>query len=95
MFIELEVTFFALRQVHRYHNISLWFPNCLTFNILTIFPPPSPLSLLPSQPPVVKTEMVTISDTFAAQKTEIATKEVPIVHTETKTITYEAAQVHI
>ncbi|XP_078798992.1 band 4.1-like protein 2 isoform X19 [Oryzias latipes] len=42
--------------------------------------------------PVVKTEMVTISDTFAAQKTEIATKEVPIVHTETKTITYEAAQ---
>uniref|UniRef100_A0A8C3ARI7 Erythrocyte membrane protein band 4.1 like 2 n=1 Tax=Cyclopterus lumpus TaxID=8103 RepID=A0A8C3ARI7_CYCLU len=44
------------------------------------------------KPPVVKTEMVTISDTFAAQKTEIATKEVPIVHTETKTITYEAAQ---
>ncbi|XP_060769717.1 band 4.1-like protein 2 isoform X3 [Neoarius graeffei] len=46
-----------------------------------------------SEPPVVKTEMVTISDTFAAQKSEIATKEVPIVHTETKTITYEAAQV--
>ncbi|XP_028294937.1 band 4.1-like protein 2 isoform X2 [Gouania willdenowi] len=45
-----------------------------------------------SEPPVVKTEMVTISDTFAAQKTEIATKEVPIVHTETKTITYEAAE---
>ncbi|KAM9495305.1 band 4.1-like protein 2 isoform 12-T13 [Clarias gariepinus] len=45
-----------------------------------------------SKPPVVKTEMVTISDTFAAQKTEITTKEVPIVHTETKTITYEAAQ---
>ncbi|MCJ8749893.1 hypothetical protein PDJAM_G00192640 [Pangasius djambal] len=45
-----------------------------------------------SEPPVVKTEMVTISDTFAAQKTEITTKEVPIVHTETKTITYEAAQ---
>uniref|UniRef100_A0A8C1NP84 FERM domain-containing protein n=1 Tax=Cyprinus carpio TaxID=7962 RepID=A0A8C1NP84_CYPCA len=49
--------------------------------------PPSPQT-----PPVVKTEMVTISDTFAAQKTEISTKEVPIVHTETKTITYEAAQ---
>uniref|UniRef100_H2UF43 Erythrocyte membrane protein band 4.1 like 2 n=1 Tax=Takifugu rubripes TaxID=31033 RepID=H2UF43_TAKRU len=47
---------------------------------------------LSAEPPVVKTEMVTISDTFAAQKTEIATKEVPIVHTETKTITYEAAQ---
>ncbi|XP_035384978.1 band 4.1-like protein 2 isoform X14 [Electrophorus electricus] len=45
-----------------------------------------------SEPPVVKTEMVTISDTFSAQKAEITTKEVPIVHTETKTITYEAAQ---
>lgn len=75
---------------------NFFFPHvCLRFNILTLFPPPpsSLLSLLPPQPPVVKTEMVTISDTFAAQKTEIATKEVPIVHTETKTITYEAAQV--
>ncbi|XP_037099868.1 protein 4.1-like isoform X3 [Syngnathus acus] len=45
-----------------------------------------------SQPPVVKTETLTISDTFAEHKSEIATKEVPIVHTETKTITYEAAQ---
>ncbi|XP_069052015.1 band 4.1-like protein 2 isoform X9 [Lepisosteus oculatus] len=45
-----------------------------------------------SEPPVVKTEMVTISDAFAAQKMEISTKEVPIVHTETKTITYEASQ---
>ncbi len=67
--------------------------NCLRFNTLTLLSPPSLLSP-PPQPPVVKTEMVTISDTFAAQKTEIATKEVPIVHTETKTITYEAAQVH-
>ncbi|XP_051880014.1 band 4.1-like protein 2 isoform X2 [Pristis pectinata] len=45
-----------------------------------------------SEPPVVKTEMVTISDTESPDKTEIATKEVPIVQTETKTITYEAAQ---
>ncbi|XP_062428537.1 band 4.1-like protein 2 isoform X6 [Rhea pennata] len=42
------------------------------------------------KPPVVKTEMVTISD--AAQRTEISTKEVPIVQTETKTITYESPQ---
>ncbi|XP_034017835.1 band 4.1-like protein 2 [Thalassophryne amazonica] len=55
-------------------------------------PEPRPQVICCSEPPVVKTEMVTISDTFAAQKTEIATKEVPIVHTETKTITYEAAQ---
>uniref|UniRef100_A0A8B9LPL8 Erythrocyte membrane protein band 4.1 like 2 n=1 Tax=Astyanax mexicanus TaxID=7994 RepID=A0A8B9LPL8_ASTMX len=54
--------------------------------------PATGLRLQVQGPPVVKTEMVTISDTFAAQKTEIATKEVPIVHTETKTITYEAAQ---
>ncbi|XP_033874330.3 band 4.1-like protein 2 isoform X11 [Acipenser ruthenus] len=45
-----------------------------------------------SEPPVVKTEIVTISDTFAAQKKDISTTEVPIVHTETKTITYEASQ---
>ncbi|XP_072913392.1 band 4.1-like protein 2 isoform X17 [Hemitrygon akajei] len=44
------------------------------------------------EPPVVKTEMVTISDTESPDKTEITTKEVPIVQTETKTITYEAAQ---
>ncbi|XP_060707221.1 band 4.1-like protein 2 isoform X11 [Hemiscyllium ocellatum] len=44
------------------------------------------------KPPVVKTEMVTISDTVSPDKTEISTKEVPIVQTETKTITYEAAQ---
>ncbi|NXI46925.1 E41L2 protein, partial [Galbula dea] len=43
-----------------------------------------------SEPPVVKTEMVTISD--ATQRTEISTKEVPIVQTETKTITYDSPQ---
>ncbi|XP_030359557.1 protein 4.1 isoform X4 [Strigops habroptila] len=44
------------------------------------------------QPPLVKTQTVTISDVSSAAKSEIPTKEVPIVHTETKTITYEAAQ---
>ncbi|XP_040507592.1 protein 4.1 isoform X24 [Gallus gallus] len=43
-------------------------------------------------PPLVKTQTVTISDVSNAVKSEIPTKEVPIVHTETKTITYEAAQ---
>nr|XP_047929108.1 protein 4.1 isoform X29 [Anser cygnoides] len=45
-----------------------------------------------SKPPLVKTQTVTISDVSNAAKSEIPTKEVPIVHTETKTITYEAAQ---
>ncbi|XP_052491521.1 protein 4.1 isoform X4 [Budorcas taxicolor] len=56
-------------------------------------------SVLPSErkvggpePPLVKTQTVTISDTANAGKREIPTKDVPIVHTETKTITYEAAQ---
>ncbi|XP_075409330.1 protein 4.1 isoform X1 [Tenrec ecaudatus] len=56
-------------------------------------------SILPSErkvggpePPLVKTQTVTISDTVSAVKSEIPTKDVPIVHTETKTITYEAAQ---
>ncbi|XP_025022106.1 protein 4.1 isoform X13 [Python bivittatus] len=44
------------------------------------------------QPPLVKTQTVTISDVYNTAKSEIPTKEVPIVHTETKTITYEAAQ---
>uniref|UniRef100_A0A8C9DLZ8 Erythrocyte membrane protein band 4.1 like 2 n=1 Tax=Prolemur simus TaxID=1328070 RepID=A0A8C9DLZ8_PROSS len=48
------------------------------------------LQLIEGKPPVVKTEMVTISD--ASQRTEISTKEVPIVQTETKTITYESPQ---
>ncbi|XP_078538673.1 protein 4.1-like isoform X4 [Lissotriton helveticus] len=43
-------------------------------------------------PPLVKTQTVTISDVSNAVKSEIQTKEVPLVHTETKTITYEAAQ---
>ncbi|XP_040322944.1 protein 4.1 isoform X8 [Herpailurus yagouaroundi] len=57
------------------------------------------ISVLPSErkvggpePPLVKTQTVTISDTASALKSEIPTKDVPIVHTETKTITYEAAQ---
>ncbi|XP_040522511.1 band 4.1-like protein 2 isoform X7 [Gallus gallus] len=50
----------------------------------------SPQIICCSEPPVVKTEMVTISD--ATQRTEISTKEVPIVQTETKTITYESPQ---
>ncbi|MBN3290819.1 EPB41 protein, partial [Polypterus senegalus] len=44
------------------------------------------------QPPLVKTQTVTISDASSFLKSDITTKDVPIVHTETKTITYEAAQ---
>ncbi|XP_078279565.1 protein 4.1-like isoform X2 [Rhinoraja longicauda] len=43
------------------------------------------------QPPLVKTQTVTIPDVPPSEN-EIATNEVPVVHTETKTITYEAAQ---
>ncbi|XP_037005109.2 protein 4.1 isoform X8 [Artibeus jamaicensis] len=56
-------------------------------------------SVLPSErkvggpePPLVKTQTVTLSDAADVVKSEIPTKDVPIVHTETKTITYEAAQ---
>ncbi|XP_039595635.1 protein 4.1 isoform X8 [Polypterus senegalus] len=44
-------------------------------------------------PPLVKTQTVTISDASSFLKSDITTKDVPIVHTETKTITYEAAQI--
>ncbi|KAJ8267723.1 hypothetical protein COCON_G00128950 [Conger conger] len=45
-------------------------------------------------PPLVKTQTITISDVTNAVRGDISTptREVPIVHTETKTITYEAAQ---
>ncbi|XP_075709435.1 protein 4.1-like isoform X7 [Rhinoderma darwinii] len=43
-------------------------------------------------PPLVKTQTVTISNASTSEKGQIPTKEVPLVHTETKTITYEAAK---
>ncbi|XP_065124258.2 protein 4.1 isoform X4 [Paramisgurnus dabryanus] len=42
--------------------------------------------------PVMKTKTITISDVTNSLRGEIATKDTPIVHTETKTITYESAQ---
>uniref|UniRef100_A0A8C1MAY5 Protein 4.1 n=1 Tax=Cyprinus carpio TaxID=7962 RepID=A0A8C1MAY5_CYPCA len=43
--------------------------------------------------PVVKTKTITISDVTNSLRSEIPSKDLPIVHTETKTITYESAQV--
>uniref|UniRef100_A0A8B9UGW3 Erythrocyte membrane protein band 4.1 like 3 n=1 Tax=Anas zonorhyncha TaxID=75864 RepID=A0A8B9UGW3_9AVES len=44
--------------------------------------------------PVVKTETISFSSVPAGgESLEISTKEVPVVHTETKTITYESSQV--
>ncbi|KAM7176986.1 band 4.1-like protein 3 isoform 1-T1 [Macrochelys suwanniensis] len=46
------------------------------------------------QSPVVKTETISFGSVSpGGEKLEISTKEVPIVHTETKTITYESSQV--
>ncbi|XP_026144199.1 protein 4.1-like isoform X3 [Carassius auratus] len=42
--------------------------------------------------PVVKTKTITISDVTNSLRSEIASKDIPVVHTETKTITYESAQ---
>uniref|UniRef100_A0AAR2KY76 Protein 4.1 n=1 Tax=Pygocentrus nattereri TaxID=42514 RepID=A0AAR2KY76_PYGNA len=46
----------------------------------------------PDASPVVKMHTITISDVANSLRSEIAAKEVPVVHTETKTITYESAQ---
>ncbi|KAM5221981.1 band 4.1-like protein 3 [Ctenodactylus gundi] len=47
-----------------------------------------------SEPSTVKTEAVSLGGTSpAGGKVDISTKEVPVVHTETKTITYESSQV--
>eukprot|EP00063_Salmo_salar_P059340 XP_014034175.1 PREDICTED: protein 4.1-like isoform X9 [Salmo salar] len=41
---------------------------------------------------VVKTQTITISDVSNSLRGDVYNKEIPIVHTETKTITYESAQ---
>ncbi|XP_069777231.1 band 4.1-like protein 3 isoform X6 [Narcine bancroftii] len=44
------------------------------------------------EPPVVKTETVSFDSMNKEDGKEICTKDVPVVHTETKTITYESAK---
>uniref|UniRef100_A0AAZ3SWU6 Protein 4.1 n=1 Tax=Oncorhynchus tshawytscha TaxID=74940 RepID=A0AAZ3SWU6_ONCTS len=45
-----------------------------------------------SESNVVKTQTITISDVSNSLRGDVYNKEVPIMHTETKTITYESAQ---
>ncbi|XP_037120267.1 protein 4.1 isoform X3 [Syngnathus acus] len=42
--------------------------------------------------PVLKTQTITISDVTNSLRGTVAYKDIPLVHTETKTITYESAQ---
>ncbi|OCT76661.1 hypothetical protein XELAEV_18031863mg [Xenopus laevis] len=42
--------------------------------------------------PVVKTEIITFGTIAEGEKPDISTKDVPVVHTETKTITYESSE---
>uniref|UniRef100_A0A3Q3J5M1 Protein 4.1 n=1 Tax=Monopterus albus TaxID=43700 RepID=A0A3Q3J5M1_MONAL len=43
-------------------------------------------------PPVLKTQTITISDVTNSLRGTVSYKNIPLVHTETKTITYESAQ---
>ncbi|XP_044026500.1 protein 4.1 isoform X8 [Siniperca chuatsi] len=43
--------------------------------------------------PVLKTQTITISDITNSLRGSVTYKDIPLVHTETKTITYESAQV--
>ncbi|KAM6974920.1 protein 4.1 isoform 1-T1 [Tautogolabrus adspersus] len=45
--------------------------------------------------PVLKTQTITISDVTNSLRESVIYKDVPLVHTETKTITYESAQVSL
>uniref|UniRef100_A0A3P8XJP9 Protein 4.1 n=1 Tax=Esox lucius TaxID=8010 RepID=A0A3P8XJP9_ESOLU len=47
------------------------------------------------QPPLVRTQTVTIADVSNSFPTDVTTKHVPIIQTQTKTITYVAAQVSV
>lgn len=41
----------------------------------------------------MKTEIITFGTIADGEKPEISTKDVPVIHTETKTITYESSEV--
>nr|XP_033497523.1 protein 4.1 isoform X10 [Epinephelus lanceolatus] len=45
--------------------------------------------------PVLKTQTITISDITNSLQGSVTYKDIPLVHTETKTITYESAQVSL
>ncbi|XP_056377601.1 band 4.1-like protein 3 isoform X10 [Hyla sarda] len=45
-----------------------------------------------NESPLVKTEIITFGTIAEGEKTDISTKDVPVVHTETKTITYESSE---
>ncbi|XP_061122956.1 protein 4.1 isoform X5 [Syngnathus typhle] len=45
--------------------------------------------------PLLKTQTITISDVTNSLRGTVAYKDIPLVHTETKTITYESAQVSL
>ncbi|KAI3358296.1 hypothetical protein L3Q82_014679, partial [Scortum barcoo] len=47
---------------------------------------------LQGQSPVLKTQTITISDVTNSLRGGVTYKDIPLVHTETKTITYESAQ---
>ncbi|KAM8966758.1 band 4.1-like protein 3 isoform 2-T2 [Pelodytes ibericus] len=42
--------------------------------------------------PLVKTEIITFGTIADGEKPDVSTKDVPVVHTETKTITYESSE---
>ncbi|KAG8582684.1 hypothetical protein GDO81_008165 [Engystomops pustulosus] len=83
-------TFESEEKVEEVHEVHLEEQNKINGDVSHIDVDSSSQIICCSEPPVVKTEMVTLSD--ATQRTEISTKEVPIVQTETKTITFESAQ---
>uniref|UniRef100_A0A8C2WLF6 Protein 4.1 n=1 Tax=Cyclopterus lumpus TaxID=8103 RepID=A0A8C2WLF6_CYCLU len=61
----------------------------ILLRLLCVFPPqqaPMPTS------PVLKTQTITISDITNSLRGNVTNKDIPLVHTETKTITYESAQ---
>ncbi|XP_019401946.1 PREDICTED: band 4.1-like protein 3 isoform X11 [Crocodylus porosus] len=54
------------------------------------------LDAMEKQSPVVKTETISFSSVSSGgENLEVSTKEVPVVHTETKTITYESSQMDL
>nr|XP_040044506.1 protein 4.1 isoform X8 [Gasterosteus aculeatus aculeatus] len=51
--------------------------------------------LLQPSSPVLKTQTITVSDNTNSLRGSVTYKDIPLVHTETKTITYESAEVSL
>uniref|UniRef100_A0A8C5QMU9 Erythrocyte membrane protein band 4.1 like 3 n=1 Tax=Leptobrachium leishanense TaxID=445787 RepID=A0A8C5QMU9_9ANUR len=80
--IALERTSYSMLETQKTESKTEWDSSGTTQEMKTT-----------EKSPVVKTEIITFGTIAEGDKPEVSTKDVPVVHTETKTITYESSEV--